>query len=81
MSITVRDQGPGLEAARIHYLEGRGESTTAPRLGDTGLGLWIVRRLMEELHGNLKVERPAEGGTIITIAVPFAAAGEIRHVA
>ena len=81
MFITVRDEGPGLEAARIHYLEGRGESTTAPPLGDTGLGLWIVRRLVEEVHGNLKVERPAEGGTIITIAIPFATAGEICHVA
>jgi signal transduction histidine kinase len=78
--ITVSDQGPGLDPARAHYLEG-GQAGAVPRVGDTGLGLWIVRRLVGEIGGVLKVERPPEGGTAITITIALAAAGEMRHVA
>jgi signal transduction histidine kinase len=80
MSITVRDDGPGLEPARVHYLE-RGDVGVAPRPGEAGMGLWIVRRLVGEVRGVLKVDRPAEGGTAITISVALATAGDVRHVA
>jgi signal transduction histidine kinase len=78
--ITVSDDGPGLDPARIQYLEQR-EAAPAPRPGEAGLGLWIVRRLVHEVHGSLSVLRPETGGTRITITIATTAAGDVRHVA
>jgi signal transduction histidine kinase len=80
ITITVRDEGPGLDPARIQYLERR-EGAAAPRPGETGLGLWVVRRLVAESGGRIKVGQPCGGGTAITIVIPLAAPGATRHVA
>jgi len=80
LSISVRDEGPGLDSDRVQYLE-RTEAVTAPRTGETGLGLWIVRRLLAELDGRLKVERPVQGGTVIALTIPIRATEDMRHVA
>jgi signal transduction histidine kinase len=78
--IAVRDEGPGLDAVRIDYLE-RCDSGAAPRPGESGLGLWIVRRLVGEVSASVSVARPDSGGTSITITIPTDASGEMRHVA
>jgi signal transduction histidine kinase len=80
ISITVRDEGPGLEASWASYLEKQG-ADLAPRPGESGLGLWIIRRLVAETDGFVKVETPPNGGTAITINIPFAPSGLARHVA
>jgi signal transduction histidine kinase len=80
ISITVCDEGPGLEASWASYLEKRG-TDLAPRPGESGLGLWIIRRLVAETDGFVKVETPPNGGTAITINIPFAPSGLARHVA
>lgn len=78
--ITVRDEGPGLDPARIEYLQ-QTDGCAAPHPHESGLGLWIVRRLVRELDGNLSVTRPDEGGTSITMTLTKQARREIRHVA
>jgi signal transduction histidine kinase len=78
--IHVADQGPGLDPDRARYLEDR-ELIVAPRLGESGLGLWIIRRLVAEVGGSIRVEPTAEGGTAITVTVPEAVMEELRHVA
>lgn len=80
ISITVRDEGPGLESSWASYLEKQGVDLS-PRPGECGLGLWIIRRLVAETEGFVKVEMPPNGGTAITINIPFAPSGSIRHVA
>jgi signal transduction histidine kinase len=80
ISITVRDEGPGLEPSWASYLEER-EGALTPRPGESGLGLWIIRRLVAETDGWVNVERPPNGGTAITIKIPFATSGSARHVA
>jgi signal transduction histidine kinase len=80
ISITVRDEGPGLEPSWASYLEKR-EVDLTPRPGESGLGLWIIRRLVAETDGFVKVEVPPNGGTAITINIPFAPPGSKRHVA
>jgi signal transduction histidine kinase len=80
ISITVRDEGPGLETSWASYLE-KQEVDLAPRPGESGLGLWIIRRLVAETEGFVKVETPPNGGTAITINIPLASPGSIRHVA
>ena len=80
ITITVRDEGPGLDAERIAYLQ-QHEAPAAPRPGDGGLGLWIVRRLVGEVNGSVAVDRPETGGTSITITISSVEPGDIRNVA
>ena len=80
LSIVVRDEGAGLDADRTRYLE-EADAESAPRPGESGLGLWIVRRLLAELGGRLKVERPIEGGTAIVLIIPIPVTEGMRHVA
>lgn len=77
--LRVTDQGSGLDVDRTTYLEAR-ELVASPRPGDTGLGLWIVRRLVFEVSGTIRVERTGEDGTIIAITIPDTAREE-RYVA
>ncbi|BBF92339.1 sensor histidine kinase [Blastochloris tepida] len=78
--IAVADDGPGLDPARARYLQ---EPTlaAAPRPGERGLGLWIVRRLVLAAGGKLSVERPASGGTLIRITVPTLTPEALSHAA
>ncbi|MBO0754445.1 MAG: HAMP domain-containing histidine kinase [Bradyrhizobiaceae bacterium] len=80
LSISVRDEGPGLDADRIRYLESR-DDDTVPGTERGGLGLWIVRRLISEASGTLTVIKPLSGGTIITLVIPKRTAEDVRHVA
>lgn len=79
IDITVQDQGPGLDPERVRYLEDDA-GDLAPRSGEVGLGLWIVRRLVMEANGRLTVAISSAGGTAITITIPVSQEA-IRHVA
>jgi signal transduction histidine kinase len=78
--IHVADQGTGLDPDRARYLEGR-ELVVAPRPGESGLGLWIIRRLIVEVGGSIRVEQAVESGTVITVIVPNVEKEGLRNVA
>lgn len=78
--LRVSDEGPGLDQDRVRYLENR-EADVSPRPGDSGLGLWIIRRLVLEVGGFIRVEHPPRGGTEISIAIPDRSGEEQRNVA
>ncbi len=78
--LRVTDEGCGLDEDRARYLESR-ELVVAPRPGESGLGLWIIRRLVLEAGGSIRVERTAKGGTTISIAIPDMVTEEQRNVA
>lgn len=78
--VCVKDEGCGLDAERARYLESR-DLLVAPRPGDAGLGLWIIRRLVLEAGGSIRVERTAAGGTAISLTVPDLAMEDRRDVA
>jgi signal transduction histidine kinase len=48
--------------------------STRPTGGEssTGLGLWIVRQLIDLHHGDCGLEAPAEGGSIFWVEIPAA---------
>lgn len=75
--LRVADRGGGLDAERVTYLEGR-ELVSSPSPGDSGLGLWIIRRLAIEAGGYVRVERAGKDGTIIAITIPDTAKEERR---
>lgn len=71
--VSVADQGVGIpsgEQDRIFAPFYRTARTRA--LPGTGLGLHISRRLAEQHHGRLWLERSTDGGSIFTLALPVA---------
>lgn len=67
--LTVCDEGPGLRPEYKTYIE-TGQEPLAALAGGKGLGLWIVRRLIDEAGGAASVHRPPEGGTAIRVYFP-----------
>lgn len=76
---TVGDTGPGLpDAARDVLLATHDRVPLAP---GSGLGLWLVRRLVNEVGGAITVSTQGETGTEIRVAVPFAEEETLADVA
>jgi NtrC-family two-component system sensor histidine kinase KinB len=74
----VRDSGRGIEAARLPLVFGRFD--TSSDTGDgTGLGLALVRRLVESLGGQVAVESRLGAGTTFSFTVPMATVQPTRH--
>ena len=75
----ISDQGQGLPANIREYLE-RDGAGSIPLDRRSGLGLWIVKRLCDEMGGRLIVIKSGASGTIIRLTVkPIVA--ELEHVA
>ena len=66
--IEIGDDGPGLPPALAKYLVAETDDT-APA-GD-GLGLWIVRRLVADEGGSIRVAIGDRAGTLISVTWPF----------
>jgi two-component system, sensor histidine kinase and response regulator len=76
LRICVADQGPGIpEAERGKLFTQFGKLSTRPTAGEnsTGLGLWIVKHLINLQGGEVGVHNPPEGGSIFYIEMPMAA--------
>jgi signal transduction histidine kinase len=76
VQFTVRDTGRGIEAERLGTIFDR--FSTFSEKG-SGLGLALVRRLVEQLGGQIAVESRLGHGTSFRFTIPVAAAQEIRH--
>lgn len=76
VQFTVRDTGRGIEAERLSTIFDR--FSTFSEKG-TGLGLALVRRLVELLGGQVAIESRLGHGTTFRFTVPVAVAAEVRH--
>ncbi|KAB2966757.1 MAG: hypothetical protein F9K18_05150 [Thermoanaerobaculia bacterium] len=70
--LEVEDSGSGISAERLPQVLEPGY-TTKPAGKGSGLGLWIVRGLVEEAGGTLTVESVEGRGTTVTVRLPAAA--------
>jgi signal transduction histidine kinase len=67
--IEVRDWGSGLEVTDPKLLIKLMHSS---KTGHQGVGLVMVERIARLHHGTLAFEAPAEGGAVVTLALPSA---------
>lgn len=64
-TISISDEGPGIPPDIAGILLDR-DPGPAVRAGQ-GLGLWMVRRVVEDLGGTIKIRKCPGGGTTITL--------------
>ncbi len=78
--IVIDDSGPGLPDRIASFLSEGG--SPAPIGAETGLGLWVARRMVAELGGTIAAETSPLGGARIRMTLPLRnEAGELAHVA
>ena len=72
--LSVADQGPGIkEEDRAKLFRRYGQiNGTVPKEG-SGLGLFIVKTIVEAHGGRVRLECPAEGGSVFEMTLPLAA--------
>jgi PAS domain S-box-containing protein len=70
--VTVRDRGPGIAPAdRGKLFQRFGLHSKLGKTG-TGLGLFIVKSVVDAHGGEVDLECPAEGGAVFRISLPLA---------
>jgi two-component system, NtrC family, sensor histidine kinase KinB len=76
VQFTVRDTGRGIEAERLSTIFDRFNPMSE---SGSGLGLALVRRLVESLGGQIAVESRLGHGTTFRFTLPVAALDTTRH--
>lgn len=76
VQFTVRDTGRGIEAERLSTIFDRFNAFSDK---GTGMGLALVRRLVESLGGQIAVESRLGVGTTFRFTLPVAAVDAVRH--
>lgn len=76
IQFVVQDSGRGIEAERLPKIFGRFTDNSGQ---GTGLGLALVRRLVESLGGQVSVESRFGQGTTFSFTLPIATVTASRH--
>jgi two-component system, NtrC family, sensor histidine kinase KinB len=76
VQFTVRDTGRGIEAERLSTIFDRFNPFSE---SGTGMGLAVVRRLVESLGGQIAVESRLGHGTTIRFTLPVATVEQVSH--
>jgi two-component system, sensor histidine kinase len=74
VEFSIRDSGIGISADQIHGIFDRftqASKDISVRYGGTGLGLTIVKELVELQHGTVSVESMEGGGSTFVVTLPF----------
>lgn len=75
VELRIEDEGPGIAAERIEYIferyfSSRPRQQAGAQQPHSGLGLWIVRRNVEALGGQVSAANRAGGGLAIAVVLP-----------
>jgi signal transduction histidine kinase len=76
VQFTVRDSGTGIESDRLANIFDRFNALSE---SGTGMGLALVRRLVESLGGQIAVESRVGAGTTFRFTLPVAVGEPARH--
>ena len=72
--LAVRDHGIGISPEHQSRIFGRFERAVPTRhYGGLGLGLWIVRQIVERLGGEIQVESVPGAGSTFMVTLPVRA--------
>ena len=80
LAIEVADQGPGIPAEAASIMNATEADPPPPKHG-TGLGAWMVNRLVRQLGGSVQAAPLPNGGTLVRITAPAKPNVGLRHVA
>ena len=69
--LVVRDHGVGIAAADLPRIFERFERAAARHVGGFGLGLWIVRQVVDALGGTIAVESRLGSGSVFIVELPL----------
>jgi PAS domain S-box-containing protein len=72
VQLRVKDQGPGIPVEQRAKLFKRFSELGSDRPDSTGLGLFIVKTLVDAQRGAVVAEFPPEGGTVFELSFPVA---------
>lgn len=72
LEIKVCDEGIGIpKEDQVHLFSSFFRSANATNIQGTGLGLHIVKRFVDLMHGKAKIESELNKGTTVTITIPI----------
>jgi signal transduction histidine kinase len=70
--VTIRDRGLGIAPHDHERIFGRFERAASSRhFGGIGLGLWIVKQIIDALGGTVAVESKPDQGSTFTVDLPL----------
>jgi CheY-like chemotaxis protein len=72
LTVTVADRGPGLPDGDVF------EAFYTTKSSGTGLGLWLVRRVVEDAGGSIVAAGRRGGGAVFTVSMPVARHERLR---
>lgn len=71
VEIAVIDRGPGIDAADLpHVFEEYWRAESAQGKRGSGIGLYIVKKIIDAHHGSVNIESSAGEGTTVRIVLP-----------
>lgn len=68
--LEVSDEGPGIDAGSVETIFERFKQMESSRRGGFGLGLYIVKNLVEQHRGTIEVTSEAGAGTTFRVRLP-----------
>jgi len=72
--VRVSDQGPGMPPEQVHRAFDRfwrGDASRSRQTGGSGLGLSIVRSIVEAHGGEVRLRSAPETGTVVDVSLPI----------
>ena len=70
--IEIIDEGIGMDVEKIQELMSNEVETTVGTAGEkgTGLGIFLIRELLQKINGSLLIESKKGKGSVFTIKLP-----------
>lgn len=76
-SMSVKDEGPGIPPDRLQHLFKEFNRSATSLTEGTGIGLFIAKKFVQRLNGEIGVETVEGAGTCFTVTLPLLPVGDI----